>query len=140
MFRIEWYLDTPIKGCTRNSQVFKTLFYELNHLVTTRFRLNKIRIFFDKFQPLISIFTKFEEITFLFNLLYRAATIWACMIFTKFLLSPECFARCTVPTFIFSLVNIAFFISFCKEFLHYLFMTFFSSTKEVIVRDMHLFP
>ena len=112
----------------------------MNHLVTTRFRLNKIRVFFDKFQPLICIFSEFKEVAFLFNLLYRAATIWACMVFTKFLLSPECFARCTVPTFIFSLVNIAFFISFCKELLYYLFMAFISSTNEVIVRDMHLLP
>ena len=140
MFRIKWYLDTPVKGCTRNRQVFKTLFYELNHFIATRFRLNKIRVLFDEFQPLICIFSKFKEVAFLFNLLYRAATIWASMMFTKLLFSPECFTRCAIPTFIFSLVNITFFVSFCEEFLYDLFMTFISSTKEVIVRDMHLFP
>ena len=140
MFRVERNLNPPVKRGTRYSQILKPLFYELNHFIATRFRLNKIRIFFDEFQPLICIFSEFKEVAFLFNLLYRAATIWTCMIFTKFLLSPECFARCTVPTFIFSLVNIAFFISFCKELLYYLFMAFISSTNEVIVRDMHLFP
>ena len=114
VFRVERHFDAPVEASTGYAQIFEALFYELNHFITTGFRLDEIRIVFDEFQPTVSVFVHAEEVAFFFNAFYGATAVRTGVVFTEFLFRPERFARRAIPSAVFGFIDIAFIIGFLK--------------------------
>ena len=141
MLRIPRYLNTPIKGCTRNTEIFQSALNESNHFVATRFRLNEIRVLFNEFKPSVGIFIKAQEIAFLFYQFQRAAAIGADMLTVgQLIFRPEGFIRRTIPAFVFRLINITVIEGTLHQVLNHSFMARLCCSDKNIIRYIQTPP
>ena len=141
MLRVPRYLNTPIKGCTRNTEIFQAALNESNHFVATRFRLNEIRVFFNEFKPSVGIFIKAQEVAFLFYQFQRTAAIGADVLTVRQLVfRPEGFIRRTIPAFVFRFINITVIKGTLHQILNHSFMSRLCCPDKNIVRYIQTLP
>src|SRR5574344_449980 len=141
MLRIKGDLNSPIESTSGNAQILQALFDEVNHFITTRNRLNKVRMGLDIGQKSVFVFRKLKEIALLFHSFYRTTAVRTNATgFFQLVLRPERLALHAIFTFVVLLVNVALLKNFLNNSLHYLLMTFLRSTYKVIIADFQHFP
>ena len=132
--------NAPVKGSTSDTQILQALLYEINHLVATASRLDKIRMLLDKLKPPILILAHLEEIAFLLHLFYGAMAVRAAMILVQLALQPIGLAGHAVQALVILFIDIALLINLLQRVLNYLVMTLLASTQKVVVRNMQTLP
>ncbi|EQB20212.1 hypothetical protein UNSWDHB_2470 [Dehalobacter sp. UNSWDHB] len=141
MFRIKRDLDAPLEGRTRYTEIFKPAFNKPDHFISSRSRLNKIGMVLNILQQSATVFGHPEKVTFFFQKFHISSTIRIrTFSVNKFVLCPESFTRCTVPTFVFGFVNIALFIKPCKYLLYDFGMPFFCCPDKIIIGNVKQSP
>ena len=137
---IEIYRNSPLEGCSGYTQILKSRKEEVvHHLVLTGNRLNELRMCIDMLDQTICIFAHFEEICLFLCRLNRATAVRTFSIY-KLRLCEERLARCTVHSFIMSLVNISLVVKFLENLLNLFLMIFICCTDEFVIRCIHQIP
>ena len=140
VLRIEIYRDSPFKGCSGYTEILKSRKKEVvHHLVFTGLRLDEIRMCVDIVNKFICIFAHFEEICLFFCRYARTSAVRTFAVY-KLRLCEEGFTRCTVHSFIMSLVDISLCIHFFEDLFHLLLMIFICCTDKFIIRSVHQIP
>ena len=140
MFRIEIYRNAPFKGSTGYAQILKSRKKEVvHHLILSGNRLDKFRMGVDMFDQTVRIFAHTEEISFFFCRLYFTAAVRTFAVY-QLRLGKERLTRCTVHTFIMSLVDISLVVQFFEDLLYLFFVVCIGCTDKFIVRCVHQIP
>ncbi len=134
MVLINGYRYAPIEACARHTQIFQTLPDETHHFVTTRIRLDEIRIGLDVSQQPRPIRRHPEEVALLGNPFHGPVTVRTVAVLQA-VLEPKGFARGTVPALIFGAVDITLFVKLTKDGLHHPLMAGLRRANEIIVGD-----
>ena len=139
VFRIDGHRNAPVKRTPGDAQVVQPLTYKAEHLISSGFRLKKIRMIFQKIDQTILIFGEAEEIRFLFRLFHRPAAVRTFAV-RRLNLRPERFARSAVEPFILAFINISFFVHPAEDILYALHMSVLCGADKIIIGNFHRIP
>ena len=140
MFGIEVDRNAPLERSTGDTQILKTRLEEVvDHLVLSGFRLNEFFMFVDISFQLFLILGKSEEVgLFLFHMDFSAAI--RTLSVNELRICPEGLTGCTVPAFIFALVDITLIIEFLEDLLDLSLMILIRRTDEAVIGGIHQVP
>ena len=137
---IEIYRNSPLEGCSGYAQILKSRKKEVvHHFVLTGNRLNELRMCVDMLDQTISILAHFKDICLFLCRLNRATAVRTFSIY-KLRLCEERLTRCTVHSFVMSLVNISLIVKFLENLLNLFLMIFICCTDEFVIRCIHQIP
>ena len=140
MFRIKIYRNAPFKGSTGYAQILQSRKKEVvHHLIFSGNRLDKFRMGVDMLDQTVCIFAHTEEISFFFCRLHFTSAVRTFAVH-QLRLGKKRLARCTVHTFIMSLVNISLIVQFFEDLLYLFFVVCIRCTDKFIVRCVHQIP
>ena len=139
MIGVEIHWDSPREAGARHTEVIQTLLNEINHLIFTALRLDKLWTFFIQFEQTVAILGKTEEIGLLFRPFDLAPAVRAFAVL-ELRFRPEGLAGRTIPSFIFAFIDGAFLIQSAEYFLYSAHMIRICRTDKAVVADIQKLP
>src|SRR5690554_6926045 len=136
MFAVKGDGNSPGKSGPGDTKILQTGTEKIiDHLISSRYRLNELRVGFNMFQETVGIFRETKKITlFVYDLNFPAAVRTSALHQLPF--QPKGLTGGTVPTLVFALVDIPLLMEAAENLLDPFDVPFLRSSDKIIITNL----